>query len=102
MRFPKQTLVLAFAVAVITSASLTGFSGNAVAEHDPSANYGTNINVGIRYPGDRALKEGTVRVKGPEKGAYIEKCRWGLNPNLGKGFGLTQSCVRYTLKNTHD
>jgi len=95
MRFPKQTLVLAFAVAA--SVSLTGFSGKAVAEHDPSLNYGTQIDVGVRYPGDKALKEGTVRVKGPEKGAYIERCRWSLNPNLGKGFGLTQSC-----RNTHD
>lgn len=54
----------------------------------------------VRFPGDKAVEGGTVRLKGTEKGAYIEKCRWVMNSSFGKGFGLTQQCVRYTMDNT--
>jgi len=97
MTIPKQLASLVFAAI----AGLTVLSVPTQAEPDPTARYDTRIDVGIRYPGDKALKEGTVRVEGPEKGAYIEKCFWSLNPNIGKGFGLTQTCKRFTLKNTH-
>ena len=54
-----------------------------------------------RYPGDQAFAGGTVRVHGPEKGPYVERCHWTATPGiLGSPFGLTQRCVRYTLENT--
>lgn len=54
-----------------------------------------------RYPGDQAFEGGTVRFTGPEKGPYVERCRWVARPGIyGIPFGLTQRCVRYTLENT--
>lgn len=90
----KHCLILAVA---LTS---TSFSGLVLAESDPMARHETKIDVGVRYPGDHALKDGTVRTEGTEKGAYIERCTWSFNPKVSKGFGLTQNCFRYTLKNT--
>ena len=54
-----------------------------------------------RYPGDQAFAGGTVRMQGPEKGPYIERCYWTANTNLLEGpIGLTQRCYRHTLENT--
>jgi hypothetical protein len=54
-----------------------------------------------RYPGDQAFAGGTVRMQGPEKGPYIERCYWTANTNLVEGpIGLTQRCYRHTLENT--
>jgi hypothetical protein len=54
-----------------------------------------------RYPGDQAFAGGTVRMQGPEKGPYIERCYWTANTNLLEGpLGLTQRCYRHTLENT--
>ncbi len=101
MTYPGQTGSLFLAAAFLAAAGLVALPTPVQAEPDSMARYETRIDVGVRYPGDRALKQGTVRTEGPEKGAYIEKCFWSLNPNAGKGFGLTQNCKRYTLKNTH-
>lgn len=54
-----------------------------------------------RYPGDQAFAGGTVRMQGPEKGPYIERCHWTAKPGIfGLPIGLTQSCYRHTLENT--
>jgi hypothetical protein len=54
-----------------------------------------------RYPGDQAFAGGTVRMQGPEKGPYVERCSWSAQPGVyGLPFGFTQSCFRYTLENT--
>ena len=54
-----------------------------------------------RYPGDQAFAGGTVRMQGPEKGPYIERCYWTVNTNLLEGpLGFTQRCYRHTLENT--
>jgi hypothetical protein len=54
-----------------------------------------------RYPGDQAFAGGTVRMQGPEKGPYIERCYWTANTNFLEGpLGLTQRCYRHTLENT--
>ena len=54
-----------------------------------------------RYPGDQAFAGGTVRLRGPDKGPYIERCYWTSNPGVfGVPFGLTQNCYRHTLENT--
>ena len=54
-----------------------------------------------RYPGDQAFAGGTVRMQGPDKGPYVERCSWSAKPGV---FGLptefTQSCYRHTLENT--
>jgi len=84
-------------------AVLTGFvapTGVAFAESDPMARHQEKIGLGVRFPGDVAFKEGTIRLNGPDKGPYVERCSWHLNPDVSKGFGLTQTCARYTLENT--
>ena len=54
-----------------------------------------------RYPGDQAFAGGTVRMQGPDKGPYVERCSWSAKPGIfGLPYGLTQSCYRYTLENT--
>lgn len=53
-----------------------------------------------RYPGDQALEDGAVRMQGPEKGPYVERCTWSMNNPFNDVLGLTQRCVRYTLENT--
>jgi hypothetical protein len=55
-----------------------------------------------RYPGDQAIEGGTVRVHGPDKGPYIERCYWTASEGLFGflPFGLTQRCYRHTLENT--
>lgn len=78
---------------------LTALTGNALAEFDEMSRNQEKLDVGVRYPGDTAFKEGTIRTSGPEKGPYVERCTWGFKPT-GKGFGLTQTCRRYTLENT--
>jgi len=88
------------AVSVALVAGFVSMTGTAFAERDEMARHETRIDTGVRYPGDVALKEGTVRIKGPDKGAYIERCHLFFNPNFGKGFGLTQRCMRYTMENT--
>jgi hypothetical protein len=54
-----------------------------------------------RYPGDQAFAGGTVRMQGPEKGPYVERCNWSAKPGIfGLPFGFTQTCYRHTLENT--
>lgn len=54
-----------------------------------------------RYPGDQAFAGGSVRFRGPEKGPYVERCRWTVNTGvLDAPLGLTQRCYRHTLENT--
>jgi hypothetical protein len=54
-----------------------------------------------RYPGDQAFAGGTVRMQGPEKGPYVERCDWSAKPGMfGLPFGFTQTCYRHTLENT--
>ena len=54
-----------------------------------------------RYPGDQAFAGGTVRMQGPDKGPYVERCTWSAKPGIfGLPFGLTQTCYRHTLENT--
>ncbi len=54
-----------------------------------------------RYPGDQAFAGGTVRMQGPEKGPYVERCSWSVKPGVyGLPFGFTQTCYRHTLENT--
>ncbi|MFW6077044.1 MAG: hypothetical protein ACOC71_04770 [Hyphomicrobiales bacterium] len=54
-----------------------------------------------RYPGDQAFAGGTVRMQGPNKGPYVERCHWTAESGVfGAPFGLTQRCHRYTLENT--
>jgi hypothetical protein len=54
-----------------------------------------------RYPGDQAFAGGTVRMQGPEKGPYVERCHWTASTGeFGIPFGFTQRCHRYTLENT--
>ncbi len=88
------------AVFIALVAGFSGLSGAALAESDPMARHQTRIDTGVRFPGDVAFKEGTIRTSGPEKGAYIERCTWGFKPDTSKGFGLTQTCIRYTMENT--
>ena len=54
-----------------------------------------------RYPGDQAFAGGTVRMQGPNKGPYVERCHWTAESGaFGIPFGFTQRCHRYTLENT--
>ena len=54
-----------------------------------------------RYPGDQAFAGGTVRMQGPDKGPYVERCTWSAKPGVfGLPYGFTQTCYRYTLENT--
>ncbi len=54
-----------------------------------------------RYPGDQAFAGGTVRMQGPEKGPYVERCNWSAKPGIfGLPYGFTQTCYRHTLENT--
>ncbi len=54
-----------------------------------------------RYPGDQAFAGGTVRMQGPEKGPYIERCNWSAKPGVfGLPYSFTQTCYRHTLENT--
>lgn len=92
--FKKCSLLAAVAIGLVGMPEVT------LAESDPEARNQHGIDTGVRYPGDVAFKEGTIRTSGPDKGAYIERCTWGFNPSVSKGFGLTQTCVRYTMKNT--
>ncbi len=92
---PRKTFV---SVAVL--AGVVAISGTALAESDPMARHQEKIGMGVRFPGDVAFKEGTIRLNGPEKGPYVERCTWHLNPNISKGFGITHTCVRHTLENT--
>lgn len=89
-------IVTCFAVTALT----TLHQASAIAESDPMARYEPRIDTGVRFPGDQAIKEGTVRSQNPEKGAYIERCSWSFKNDVNKGFGLTQTCIRYTLENT--
>ena len=105
MKFKPRTqttsLATSLVMAIIAAAiSFTGMTSIARAESDPMARHQTRIDTGVRFPGDVAFKEGTIRTSGPDKGAYIERCHLFFNPDFGKGFGLTQRCVRYTMKNT--
>jgi len=52
------------------------------------------------YPGDQALDGGAARFRGPDKGAYVERCYWTLNDPWTSPLNPTQRCVRYTLENT--
>ena len=100
MKFQPLTQAAHLAATTAIVVGFLGTAGTALAERDEMARHQTRIDPGVRYPGDIALKEGTVRMKGPDKGAYIERCSWKFDPTFGKGFGLTQSCVRYTMGNT--
>ena len=54
-----------------------------------------------RYPGDQAFAGGTVRMQGPDKGPYVERCSWSAKPGVfGVPTEFTQSCYRHTLENT--
>ncbi len=56
-------------------------------------------NLHVRYPGDHDVQNGngTVRNKGPEKGPYIERCRWTAQTNSwGLPMNFTQRCQRIT------
>jgi len=85
---------------LMVGAALVSFSGTLLADNGHMDNFINSKDGHTRYPGDKSVDGGTVRLKGTEKGAYIEKCRWVMNSNFGKGFGLTQRCVRYTMDNT--
>jgi len=105
MKFKPRTqttsLATSLVMAIIAAAiSFTGMTSIARAESDPMARHQTRIDTGVRFPGDVAFKEGTIRTSGPDKGAYIERCNWVFDPNVSKGFGLTQHCIRYTMENT--
>jgi len=78
-------------------------AGLAVAgERDPTFGMNDHKTFSIqRYPGDKAFAGGTVRMQGPDKGPYVERCNWSAKPGVfGLPFGFTQTCYRYTLENT--
>lgn len=83
-----------------TAVFITIAPGLALAEVDADQKKVVGIDLHARYPGDASLRGGNARRSGTERGAYIEKCRWFFNPSVSKGFGLSQTCFRYTLKNT--
>lgn len=76
----------------------------AVAENPEGPDFqigGSNIDLHRRYPGDRPLGNGTVRAKGPERGPYVERCRWHARDTFfGIPWGFSQRCQRHTLENT--
>ena len=86
--------------AAVISFTMVSFSDAVLADNAKMDNFISSKDGHTRYPGDKSVDGGTVRLNGTEKGAYIEKCRWVMNSNFGKGFGLTQRCVRYTMENT--
>jgi hypothetical protein len=69
-----------------------------------SFNDSTRIELGVRYPGDKAYPFGTTRVSGPERGPYVQRCGWSATPNQWLGFffpdNVKMTCVRYTDENT--
>ena len=89
-----------FATLLAALALSASLPATVFAEVDDMARNQTRIDPGVRYPGDVAFKEGTIRMSGPEKGPYVERCTWSFRTSGTKGFGLTQSCMRYTLDNT--
>jgi len=64
-------------------------------------NDGNSFNQHIRYPKDRAIKQGNFQMIDGKMVPYVEKCRWTFGKKTnGTGYGLTQVCRRYTLDNT--
>ncbi len=58
-------------------------------------------DVHVRYPGDVGYSFGNTRKAGPDKGAYIERCRWiSTKQFFGIPLGYQQRCVRYNNTNT--
>jgi len=56
----------------------------------------------VRYPYDAGYDFGTIRVEGPTKGPYVERCWWTAKTVIfGFPIGFTQHCVRYTNENTN-
>ena len=104
MKFNSRKILVSCAVlasiAITTEVGTGTWTRAALAESDPMARHQEQIGIGVRYPGDVAFKEGTIRLSGPDKGPYVERCTWHFNTGVSKGFGLTQTCVRYTLENT--
>lgn len=80
------------------------FADPAVAENPEGPDYqvgGSQIDLHRRYPGDRPLGSGTVRSRGPEQGAYVERCNWVARGTFfGLPWGFAQHCQRHTLENT--
>lgn len=87
-------LALGLAMALAAETALAGPNGN-----DPTYQSQRSHESFLRYPGDVAVEGGTVRVHGPDKGPYIERCYWTMDQTK-PGFGLTQRCYRHTLENT--
>jgi hypothetical protein len=90
----KIGLVMVTAILASMSVSASARDGNF---QQKCGDYG---DLHVRYPGDSKIPQGNIRTDGRDKGAYIERCSWSFNPDFGKGFGLTQRCRRYTIKNT--
>ena len=90
-RFSRIMVAGLIGLAPVSSAAIAGSAGND----------GNSFNQHVRYPKDRAIKEGNFQMINGKMVPYVEKCRWifGKKPN-GTGFGLTQVCRRYTLDNT--
>ena len=90
--------------AVVAGLVLCASANIASAENPEAPDYqvgGPKIDLHRRYPGDRPLDGGNVRSKGPEKGAYVERCTWVARDTfLGLPWGFAQRCQRYTLDNT--
>lgn len=85
---------------IVLGAAMISFAGASNADNGKMDNFVSSKDGHTRYPGDKSVDGGTIRLKGTEKGAYIEQCRWVMNSNFGKGFGLTQRCIRHTMDNT--
>lgn len=95
-----QKLFISTCMVGLGLTALTVLPANAGRGLDSPIKYGDYGDTHLRYPGDSRIREGNIRTDGTDKGAYIERCSWSFNPGFGKGFGLTQKCRRYTIKNT--
>lgn len=91
-------------VGAIFGLMASSFADLAVAENPEGPDYqvgGSNIDLHRRYPGDRPLDSGNVRSRGPERGAYVERCTWVARDGIfGFPWGFSQQCQRHTLDNT--
>jgi len=98
MSATARLLMIAFAITALAVSARAGDRGGGP---DPSIASNGRIEVHKRYPGDVDFGPGYARVKGPDKGVYIERCYWTSSSQFfGLPLGFTQHCVRHTLENT--
>ena len=96
----KQTLMCALSVVLLATASTDALAKGGKRDPTFTLNH-PRTDFEKRYPGDQWVGDGMARVRGPDKGPYIERCTWVARSTfLGLPWGLQQRCWRYTLENT--